>query len=100
MQFSRIQHCSLVVQNLDRAAAFYRDTDMRGGANGARIRLAPAKDWKVNDPAEQAKVIAKLESIQSAFNKGGKKVSMADLIVLGGAVGIEQAHEVLHGLLS
>jgi catalase-peroxidase len=73
------------------SAAFYRGTDMRGGANGARLRLAPAKDWKVNEPAELSKVLAKLESIQKDFNKSGKKVSMADLIVLGGAVGIEQA---------
>lgn len=70
------------------SASTYRNSDKRGGANGARIRLAPAKDWKVNDPAEQAKVIAKLESIQK---EAGNKISMADLIVLGGAVGIEQA---------
>ncbi len=72
----------------------FRGTDMRGGANGARIRLAPQSDWDVNDPDELAKVLAKLESIQKDFNraqKGGKKVSLADLIVLGGAAAIEQA---------
>jgi catalase-peroxidase len=76
------------------AAATYRGTDMRGGANGARIRLAPQKDWKVNNPDEVAKVVAELESIQSDFNGsagGGKKVSLADLIVLGGAAAIEKA---------
>jgi catalase-peroxidase len=78
------------------SAASYRASDMRGGANGARIRLAPQKDWAVNDPAELAKVLAKLESIQRDFNraqKGGKRVSLADLIVLGGAAAIEQAAE-------
>jgi catalase-peroxidase len=67
---------------------------MRGGANGARIRLAPQKDWDANDPKELARVLKKLEKIQSDFNKkasGGKKVSMADLIVLGGAAAIEKA---------
>jgi catalase-peroxidase len=68
---------------------------MRGGANGARVRLAPQKDWGVNDPAELAKVIKQLESIQQEFNRSqkgtGKKVSLADLIVLGGAAAIEQA---------
>ncbi len=67
----------------------------RCGANGARIRLTPQKDWPVNDPEELSKVLSRLETIQKGFNKaGGKKVSLADLIVLGGAVGIEQsAHE-------
>lgn len=73
------------------AAASYRATDMRGGANGARLRLAPQKDWAVNDPAETAKVVARLEQVQKDFNKGGKKASLADIIVLGGVVGIEQA---------
>ena len=75
------------------SAASYRDTDKRGGANGARIRLAPQKDWPVNQPAELAKVLTTLESIQRKFNEGpsGKKVSIADLIVLGGAVGVEDA---------
>ncbi len=76
------------------AAASYRDTDMRGGTNGGRVRLAPQKDWAVNNPAEITKVVSKLEGIQASFNKaqkGGKKVSLADLIVLGGAAAIEQA---------
>jgi catalase-peroxidase len=76
------------------SASTFRATDMRGGANGARLRLAPQKDWAVNDPAEVAKVTAKLETIRTAFNKsasGGKKVSLADLIVLGGNAAIEQA---------
>ena len=67
---------------------------MRGGANGARIRLAPQKDWEVNQPARLAKVLKTLEGIQSAFNgaqSGGKKVSLADLIVLAGCAGVEQA---------
>ncbi|MCA8960303.1 MAG: catalase/peroxidase HPI [Planctomycetes bacterium] len=74
------------------SAASFRGTDMRGGANGARIRLAPQKDWAVNQPAELAKVLSKLESIQQDFNKsGGKHVSLADVIVLGGCVAVEQA---------
>ena len=73
------------------SAATYRGSDMRGGANGARIRLAPQKDWEVNQPAQLAKVLNVLEGIQSDFNSGGKKVSLADLIVLAGGVGIEQA---------
>jgi catalase-peroxidase len=76
------------------SASTFRDTDMRGGANGARIRLAPQKDWAVNNPRELAKVLAKLESIQQDFNKsqsGGKKISLADLIVLGGSAAVEQA---------
>jgi catalase-peroxidase len=76
------------------AAASYRGTDMRGGANGARLRLAPQKDWPVNDPEEAAKVLATLEQIQKDFNGGPvnrKRVSLADLIVLGGAAGIEKA---------
>ena len=76
------------------SAASYRATDMRGGANGARIQLAPMKDWAANNPAELADVLAKLGDIQQAFNdkaRGGKQVSMADVIVLAGAAGIEQA---------
>ena len=75
------------------SASTYRDTDKRGGANGARILLAPQKDWAVNQPAELAPVLAKLQSIQAAFNggKSGKKISMADLIVLAGKVAIEDA---------
>jgi catalase-peroxidase len=77
------------------ASAFtFRGSDMRGGANGARIRLAPQKDWEVNQPARLAKVLKTLEGIQSAFNsaqKGGKKVSLADLIVLAGCAGVEKA---------
>src|SRR5262249_46371205 len=69
------------------SASTFRGTDKRGGANGARIRLAPQKDWEVNQPAELAKVPAALEKIQKDFNRsqsGGKKVSLADVIVLGG----------------
>ncbi len=76
------------------SASTFRGSDKRGGANGARIRLAPQKDWEANNPAELAKVLAKLEQIQKDFNasaKGGKKVSMADLIVLGGAAAVEKA---------
>jgi catalase-peroxidase len=76
------------------SASTFRGSDKRGGANGARIRLAPQKDWDVNDPAELAKVLKKLEAIQQAFNKsakGGKKVSLADLIVLGGTAAVEKA---------
>ncbi|HTV20824.1 MAG TPA: catalase/peroxidase HPI [Polyangiaceae bacterium] len=75
------------------SASTYRDTDKRGGANGARLRLAPQKDWEVNQPAEVTKVVAELEKIQQGFNGagGGKKVSLADLIVLGGAAAIEEA---------
>jgi len=76
------------------SAATFRGTDMRGGANGARIRLAPQKDWEVNDPAELSKVLARLESIRNDFNrslKGGKKVSLADVIVLGGSAAVEEA---------
>ena len=73
------------------SASSFRVTDMRGGANGARLRLAPQKDWAVNNPKELAKVLPKLEAIQKSFNKGPKKVSMADLIVLGGSAAIEQA---------
>ena len=76
------------------SASTFRGSDKRGGANGARIRLAPQKDWAVNQPTQLAKVLKTLEGIQSEFNKaqgGGKKVSLADLIVLGGCAGVEQA---------
>jgi catalase-peroxidase len=76
------------------AAASFRGTDMRGGANGARIRLAPQKDWEVNEPAELAGALQTLERIQQDFNGsngGGKRVSLADLIVLGGCAAVEQA---------
>ncbi len=73
------------------SASSFRGTDMRGGANGARVRLAPQKDWEANNPAELAKVIAKLEGIQQDFNKGSKKVSLADLIVLAGTAAVEKA---------
>jgi catalase-peroxidase len=75
------------------SAATFRGTDKRGGANGARIRLAPQKDWEVNQPAELAKVLRKLQAIQKDFNskQKGKKVSLADLIVLGGCAAVEDA---------
>ena len=73
------------------SASTFRGSDKRGGANGGRIRLAPQKDWAVNKPAQLAKVLKALEGIQTSFNAGGKKVSMADLIVLGGCAGIEKA---------
>ena len=76
------------------SAASFRGTDKRGGANGARIRLAPQRDWEVNEPVELAKVLQTLEQIQQEFNSaesGGKKVSLADLIVLGGCAAVEQA---------
>jgi catalase-peroxidase len=76
------------------SASTFRGSDKRGGANGARIRLAPQKDWEVNQPAELKAVLQSLEKVQQEFNAaqtGGKKVSLADLIVLGGCAGIEQA---------
>ena len=76
------------------SAASFRGTDKRGGANGARIRLAPQKDWEVNEPAELAAALQEIEQIQQEFNdsqSGGKKVSLADLIVLGGCAAVEQA---------
>ncbi|MFA5547895.1 MAG: catalase/peroxidase HPI [Porticoccaceae bacterium] len=95
---SRILASGLTVPELVRtawaSAATFRGTDLRGGANGARIRLAPQKDWAVNDSRELQKVLGRLERIQANFNKGqsgDKKVSLADLIVLGGAAAIEQA---------
>ncbi len=95
---SQILKSGLTTQELVRtawaSAAFFRSTDLRGGANGARIRLAPAKDWPVNNSQELTKVIKALEDIQAKFNKsagGGKKISLADLIVLGGTAAVEQA---------
>ncbi|VIO80872.1 catalase/peroxidase HPI [Bradyrhizobium ivorense] len=73
------------------SASTFRGSDKRGGANGARVRLAPQKDWEVNDPAQLKNVLGKLEAIQKEFSTGGKKVSLADLIVLGGAAAIEKA---------
>ena len=95
---SKILSSGLTVPELVRtawaSAASFRGTDLRGGANGARIRLAPQKDWEVNNPSELAKVLQRLEGIQQDFNRaqsGGKKISLADLIVLGGGAAIEQA---------
>jgi catalase-peroxidase len=85
---------SQLVRTAWASASTFRGSDKRGGANGARIRLAPQKDWPVNNPAELASVLAKLEAVQAAFNAsatGGKKVSLADLIVLGGAAALEHA---------
>ena len=73
------------------SASTFRGSDMRGGANGARIRLAPQKDWEAHQPAQLAKVLGTLEGIQREFNASGKKVSLADLIVLAGCAGVEQA---------
>lgn len=95
---SKILQSGLPVSQLVSAAwasaSTYRGTDKRGGANGARIRLAPQKDWAVNEPAELKNTLLVLEKIQKEFNasqRGGKKVSMADMIVLGGCTGIEEA---------
>ena len=79
------------------SASSFRGSDKRGGANGARLRLAPMKDWAVNEPAHLAGVLTKLEGVQAAFNTaqtGGKKVSLADLIVIAGSAGVEQAAKV------
>src|SRR5204863_1016622 len=76
------------------SASTFRGSDKRGGANGARIRLAPQKDWAVNQPAELAKVLTTLEAVRKDFNasqSGGKKISLADLIVLGGCAAVENA---------
>jgi catalase-peroxidase len=73
------------------SASTFRGSDKRGGANGARIRLAPQKDWEVNQPAQLSKVLGKLEAIQKEFNAGKKKISLADLIVLGGSAAVEKA---------
>jgi len=95
---SKILASGLTAPELVRAAwasaASFRGTDLRGGANGARVRLDPQRSWAVNDPTELAKVLKTLEGIQGTFNRaqtGGKKISLADLIVLGGAAAVEQA---------
>jgi catalase-peroxidase len=95
---SRLLAAGLTVPQLVRtawaASSSYRGTDMRGGANGARLRLAPQKDWAVNDPTELAEVLRKLEQVRADFNKslaGGKRVSLADAIVLAGNAAVEQA---------
>ena len=80
-----------LVQTAWASASTFRGSDKRGGANGARIRLAPQKDWEANQPAQLSKVLGVLEGVQAAFNAGKVKVSLADLIVLGGCVGVEQA---------
>jgi len=85
---------SQLVKTAWSSAASFRGTDKRGGANGARVRLAPQKDWEANDPTELAQVLARLQQVQQDFNgapSGGKRVSLADLIVLGGCAGVEQA---------
>jgi catalase-peroxidase len=82
---------SQLVRTAWAAAASFRGTDKRGGPNGGRLRLSPQKDWEVNEPAELAKVLEKLEGIQEAFQSDGKQVSLADLIVLGGCAAVEQA---------
>ncbi len=95
---AKILASGLTIPELVRAAwasaSTFRGSDKRGGANGGRIRLAPQKDWEVNQPAELAKVLSKLEGIQKEFNaaqKGGKKVSLADLIILGGCAAVDAA---------
>jgi len=92
---SQILKSGLTVPELVRtawaSAATFRGTDLRGGANGARLRLAPQKDWPINNPAEVTKVVGRLEEIQKNFNKSGAKVSLADVIVLGGVAAIEKA---------
>jgi catalase-peroxidase len=97
---SKVLSSGLSTSELVRAAwasaSTFRDSDKRGGANGARIRLAPQKDWAVNDPADLARVLGTLERVQTDFNNsqsGGKQVSLADLIVLGGCAAIEAAAE-------
>ncbi|RON05457.1 catalase/peroxidase HPI [Pseudomonas brassicacearum] len=95
---SKLQSCGLTVSQLVStawaAASTFRGSDKRGGANGGRLRLAPQKDWPANQPGQLANVLATLEKIQSEFNSaqtGGKKISLADLIVLAGSAGVEQA---------
>jgi catalase-peroxidase len=85
---------SQLVSSAWASASTFRGSDKRGGANGARIRLAPQKDWEVNQPAQLKKVLQILEGIQKEFNSAqsdGKKVSLADVIVLGGCAGVEKA---------
>jgi catalase-peroxidase len=95
---ARILKSRLTVPELVRtawaSASTFRGSDMRGGANGARVRLAPQKDWEANNPEELARVLNTLREVQQDFNKslsGGKQVSLADVIVLGGAAAIEKA---------
>ncbi len=92
---AKLLNCGLSVSEMVStawaSASIFRGSDMRGGANGARIRLAPQKDWEVNQPAQLAKVLQKFTEIQSDFKSGGKQVSLADLIVLAGCTGLEQA---------
>jgi catalase-peroxidase len=73
------------------SASTFRGSDKRGGANGARIQLEPQRNWEVNNPEQLNKVLATLKGIQNDFNKNGKQVSMADLIVLGGSAAVEKA---------
>ncbi|MGI9475890.1 MAG: catalase/peroxidase HPI [Hyphomicrobiaceae bacterium] len=91
----KLLDCGLSVSQLVRtawaSAASFRGTDKRGGANGARIRLEPQKNWAANNPAELGKALQAIEGVQSAFNSGGKSVSLADLIVLGGCAAVEKA---------
>ena len=82
---------SQLVKTAWKSASTFRGTDKRGGANGARIRLAPQKDWAANEPAELGTVLSKLEAVKAEFDKGGKTVSLADLIVLGGCAAVEKA---------
>jgi catalase-peroxidase len=95
---AKVMACGLTIPQLVgtawASAATFRGSDKRGGANGARLRLAPQKDWAVNQPAELARVLARLDTVQKEFNgaqSGGKKVSVADLIVLGGCAAVEAA---------
>ncbi len=95
---AKLLDCGLSIADLVRtawaSASTFRGSDMRGGANGARIRLAPQKDWAVNEPAKLADALARIGAVQAAFNAGaggGKKVSLADLIVLGGCAAVEEA---------
>ncbi|HEY7047653.1 MAG TPA: catalase/peroxidase HPI [Jatrophihabitantaceae bacterium] len=92
---AKILESGLAISQLVRtawaAAASFRGTDKRGGANGARLRLEPQRGWEVNEPAELAKVLPVLEQIQQDFSTGGKKISLADVIVLGGCAAVEQA---------
>jgi catalase-peroxidase len=95
---ARLLDSGLTIPQLVKAAwasaSTFRGTDLRGGANGARVRLAPQKDWQANDPAELAQVLSRLEAVQREFNagqQGSKKVSLADLIVLGGCAAVEEA---------
>lgn len=92
---AKLLDCGLSTADLVRtawaSASTFRGSDKRGGANGARIRLAPQKDWEVNEPARLAKALAAVEAVQADFQSGGKRVSLADLIVLGGCAAVEAA---------